>query len=247
MYDFSFYFMLFFGFAVVGWLTECISCSIWYHRFIIDRGFLLGPYCPIYGVGALGGYVFLSSYQDEPVALFTLAMVGASIIEYITSVVMEKMFKARWWDYSNQPFNIEGRVCLKNSILFGIMGLGFVYYVKPAYLYIVSLVSHRFLIILSLICLFIYISDTIISFILMSKIKTKISNVRKDSTYDIDREMKILIKDYKFYFTRLFKSFPGVSFNVPSSEQIVTTIVKTLNNFDAKKRKNHITKKDLKK
>lgn len=235
MYDFAFYFMLFFGFSVVGWITECISCSIWYHRFIIDRGFLLGPYCPIYGFGALGGYIFLSSYADEPVALFTMAMVGASIIEYLTSVVMEKLFNARWWDYTKQPFNIEGRICLKNSILFGIMALVFIYYVKPAYLYLVSLVSHRFLIVLSLICLCIYILDTIISFILMSKIKNKITNVRKDSTYDIDKEIKVLLKDYKFYFRKLFKSFPGVSFNVPSSEEIVATITKTL---DTKRHKN---------
>ena len=247
MYDFAFYFMLFFGFSVIGWITECISCSIWYHRFIIDRGFLLGPYCPIYGVGALGGYIFLSSYSDEPVALFTLAMVGASIIEYITSVIMEKIFKARWWDYTNQPFNIEGRVCLKNSILFGLMGLGFVYFIKPAYEYLVGLVSHKFLIILCLICVFIYVLDTIISFILMSKIKNRITNVRKDSTYDIDREMKALLKDYKFYFTKLFKSFPGVSFNVPSSEEIVTTITKTLNNFDTKRHKRHKDEKELKK
>ena len=237
MYDFAFYFMLFFGFSVVGWITECISCSIWYHRFIIDRGFLLGPYCPIYGFGALGGYIFLSSYADEPVALFTMAMVGASIIEYLTSVVMEKLFNARWWDYTKQPFNIEGRICLKNSILFGIMALVFIYYVKPAYLYLVSLVSHRFLIVLSLICLCIYILDTIISFILMSKIKNKITNVRKDSTYDIDKEIKVLLKDYKFYFKKLFKSFPGVSFNVPSSEEIVATITKTLDTKRYKNRK----------
>ena len=246
MYDFAFYFMLFFGFSVVGWITECISCSIWYRRFIINRGFLLGPYCPIYGVGALGGYLFLSSYSDEPIALFTLAMVGSSIIEYLTSVAMEKIFKARWWDYTNQPFNIEGRVCLKNSILFGIMGLIFVYFVKPSYEYLVSLVSHRFLITLCLICFIIYILDTIISFILMSKIKNKISQGRKDSTYEIDKEIVGLLKDYTFYFKKLFKSFPEVSFNVPSSEQIVKAITKTLNNFDTKKH-NKNTKKDLKK
>ena len=237
MYDFAFYFMLFFGFSVVGWLTECVSCSIWYRRFIYNRGFLLGPYCPIYGVGALGGYLFLSGYADEPIALFTLAMVGASIIEYLTSVIMEKIFKARWWDYSNQPFNIEGRICLKNSVLFGIMGLLFVYFVKPFYEHIVSLVSSNTLIIISIICLIIFVTDGIITYILMSKIKNKIVEVRKDSTYDIEREIKGLFKDYTFYFKKLFKSFPGVSFNVPSSEQIVSTITNTINSYNIKNKK----------
>ena len=237
MNDFAFYFMLFFGFSVVGWLTECVSCSIWYRRFIYNRGFLLGPYCPIYGVGALGGYLFLSGYADEPIALFTLAMVGASIIEYLTSVIMEKIFKARWWDYSNQPFNIEGRICLKNSVLFGIMGLLFVYFVKPFYEHIVSLVSSNTLIIITIICLIIFIIDSIVTYILMFKIKNKIVEVRKDSTYDIEREIKGLFKDYTFYFKKLFKSFPGVSFNVPSSEQIVSTITNTINSYNIKNKK----------
>ena len=236
MYDFAFYFMLFFGFSVVGWLTECISCSIWYHRFIYNRGFLLGPYCPIYGVGALGGYLFLSSYADEPIALFTMAMVGASIIEYLTSFIMEKIFKARWWDYTKEPFNIEGRVCLKNSILFGIMGLVFVYYVKPFYEHTVGLVSNNTLITLSIICSVILIIDCITTYILMSKIKNQIVEVKKDSTYDIDKAIIELFKGYTFYLKKLFKSFPGVSFNVPSSEQIVSTITKTINGYNLKKK-----------
>lgn len=234
MYDFAFYFMLFFGFSVVGWLCECVSCSIWYRRFIYNRGFLLGPYCPIYGVGALGGYLFLSDYANEPIALFTMAMVGASIIEYLTSVIMEKIFKARWWDYTKEPFNIEGRVCLKNSILFGIMGLVFVYFVKPFYEHAVSLVSTNTLITISIICMIIFITDCIITYILMSKIKNRIVEVKKDSTYDIEREIKGLLKDYTFYFKKLFKSFPGVSFNVPSSEQIVSTITSTINSYNLK-------------
>lgn len=237
MYNFSFYFMLFFGFSVVGWLTECVSCTIWYRRLIRDRGFLLGPYCPIYGVGAVGGYIFLSGYANEPIALFTLAMVGATIIEYLTSYIMEKIFKARWWDYTKEPFNIEGRVCLKNSILFGIMALIFVYFVKPFYENLVSKVSHNTLIIMAIICLIIFIVDCITSFILMSKIKNKIVEVRKDSTYDIDKEIKELFKSNKFYFRKLFKSFPGVSFNVPSSEQIVSSITKTLTSFETKNKK----------
>ena len=246
MYDFCFYFMLFFGFSVLGWIGECISCTINTHKFTYNRGFLLGPYCPIYGVGAVGGYLFLSGYADEPIALFTLAMVGATIIEYLTSYLMEKIFKARWWDYTKEPFNIEGRVCLKNSVLFGIMGLLFVYFVKPFYENAVTLVSDNTLIIMSIICSLIFITDMIVSYVLISKIKSKIVEVRKDSTYDIDNEIRGLFKDYTFYFKKLFRSFPGVSFNVPSSEEIVSTITKTLGTFDTKKRKKKKEEKNQK-
>ncbi|MDE5587247.1 MAG: putative ABC transporter permease, partial [Bacilli bacterium] len=86
----------------MGWFLECIFCTIDDKKLVYDRGFLLGPYCPIYGCGALYMYFFLDKYQSDPLALFIMAMVGTSILEYVTSFLMEKIFRARWWDYSNR-------------------------------------------------------------------------------------------------------------------------------------------------
>lgn len=237
MYNAAFYFLLFFSFSVIGWIVECVSCTFWYHKFVHDRGFLLGPYCPVYGFGALYMYIFLSRYKSDALALFIMAVVGTSIIEYITSVLMEKVFKARWWDYTKEPFNLNGRICLKNSILFGILGLGFIYYVKPLYENIVDKIGNNTLIIISIILFTIFLIDCIISFIIMSKLKNKIFDIRHDSTSEIDAEVKEILNDYRFYIKRLFKSFPGISFNLPSGEEIVSSITKTLNNFDTNKKK----------
>lgn len=241
----SFYFFLFITFSVIGWFTECVSCTLWYRKFIHNRGFLLGPCCPVYGFGAVFMYVFLSKYENEPVALFTMAVVGTSIIEYIASVIMEKIFRARWWDYTKEPFNINGRVCLKNSILFGIMGLGFIYYVKPIMEDIAKKIPTNTFNMVNLILFIILMIDVVISFILMTKIKKKIVNIRHDSTEDIDKEIKNILKDYKYYFKNLFRAFPGVSFNLPKGEDIVKSITKTLNTFDITKKSRKETKKKL--
>ena len=248
MYDYAFLFMLFFGFSVFGWILECVSCSIWYHKFVHDRGFLLGPYCPIYGVGALGGYFILSHYADEPFTLFIMAAVGSTVIEYITSYIMEKIFNARWWDYSDRHFNIEGRVCLRNSFLFGVMGLGFVYFVKPFYENITDKIDSNTLIITSIVCSIIFVIDFIVSFILMNKIKKKIVAIKKDRTSDIEKATKEIFKNYKFSLTKLFNSFPGIKFNIPSGEQIVLSIINTLNSsIEPKKEKlKKLTKKKKK-
>ena len=107
MYNICFYFFMFFCYSIFGWVMECICCSINEKRFVHDRGFLIGPYCPIYGYGAMYMYLFLNRYYDDLITLFVMAVVGTSLLEYLTSYFMEKIFKARWWDYSNVRFILE--------------------------------------------------------------------------------------------------------------------------------------------
>ncbi len=96
-----------------------------------NRGFLYGPYCPIYGFGAIIVAFFLKPFFNNPILIFLLGCILTSLLEYITSYIMEKLFDAKWWDYSNIPFNLNGRVCLLNSVLFGILGLFLTYVVHP--------------------------------------------------------------------------------------------------------------------
>lgn len=102
-----FYFMIY---SVVGWIYETTLCSIT-DRHFVNRGFLNGPYCPIYGSGALLDVLILGRIEN-PFLLFILGVLVTCSLEYLTSYVMEKLFKARWWDYSDKKFNIGGRVCL---------------------------------------------------------------------------------------------------------------------------------------
>ncbi len=110
-------------YSFLGWLYESTICSFLTKKKFINRGFLIGPYCPIYGVGATLCTAFFNEYNSSNVFfIFLICAVGACIIEYITSYIFEKLFNTRWWDYSRLPFNIKGRVCLYGAIIFGFAG-----------------------------------------------------------------------------------------------------------------------------
>ena len=131
--DVEVYVLLFFTYAIIGWVMEVTVKYIQYKRFI-NRGFLIGPYLPIYGAGGILITLFLKRYLNDPIALFVFGMIICTILEYITSFVMEKLFHARWWDYSNKKFNINGRVCLGTMIPFGLLGLLIMYVLNPFFL-----------------------------------------------------------------------------------------------------------------
>ena len=138
------YVLYFFFYSAVGWLGESIYCSVGAKKWI-NRGFLTGPMCPIYGTGAIAMSVLLTPVKSldvripvaghdiliTPLLVFLAGMVVCDVVEFITSVLMEKLFHARWWDYSNNKFNIQGRICLKHTIYWGIASLLFLYIVHP--------------------------------------------------------------------------------------------------------------------
>ena len=101
-------------YSIIGWVYESTICSIG-HRKLINRGFLNGPYCPIYGTGAVLVLLVLGRIQNPVLLFFAGALVTCSL-EYLTSWLMEKLFHARWWDYSKRKFNIGGRVCLIGAV-----------------------------------------------------------------------------------------------------------------------------------
>lgn len=123
--------LYFFIYAILGWCCEVVYCSVPAGHFI-NRGFLNGPYCPIYGFGALVILAFLEPFFAQPVLVFLLGILATSALEYFTSWLMEKLFHARWWDYSQKKFNLKGRICLQNSLMFGALGLILVYFIHPA-------------------------------------------------------------------------------------------------------------------
>ena len=131
----------FFIYAILGWVCEVVYCAV-IDRQIENRGFLFGPYCPIYGFGAVIVLKLLVPLEAWPVWLFFAAMVACTLLEYVTSWAMEKVFDMRWWDYSQLKFNINGRVCLLNSVLFGVLGLALVYVVHPIVSDVVEKMPH---------------------------------------------------------------------------------------------------------
>lgn len=128
---FSYSFLLLMVYSVLGWCGEMVYCSISQRRLCEKRGFLNGTICPIYGHGALVVLLCLDGGCKNPVLTFLLGAILTSIVEYLTSYVMEKLFHMRWWDYSRYRFHINGRVCLLNSTLFGIASVFLCHLANP--------------------------------------------------------------------------------------------------------------------
>lgn len=131
MTRFCFIFFLLMIYSFLGWCGEMIYCSLGQRRLCEKRGFLNGPICPIYGHGALIVLLCLDGGCENPLLTFLWGAVLTSIVEYITSYIMEKLFHMRWWDYSHYKFHINGRVCLLNSTLFGLASVFLCHFADP--------------------------------------------------------------------------------------------------------------------
>ena len=181
----------------------------------INRGFFIGPYCPIYGFSAVIMTFILGKYQDDPFALFILAMVICTFFEYVTGFIMEKLFKARWWDYSNKTFNINGRVCLENSVIFGVLGCVVIMWVNPLLESLLSMIPENLLIYISSVLLIAFLIDNIVSFKIISKFSSYFSSEGKDNTEEINEKVKDTFKKKSFFNKRLFEAFPNVKSILP--------------------------------
>lgn len=124
------FFLWFVFYSCAGWIYESTLCSITDKK-LVNRGFLNGPVCPVYGFGAITVIFFLSDNQSSYLELFVTGSVLACTIEYITSVLLEKLFHAKWWDYTRYKFNIHGRVCFLGAIVFGTFSVVLIKFIHP--------------------------------------------------------------------------------------------------------------------
>lgn len=128
----------FFIYSFFGWVMETCYVAILDKKFI-NRGFVNGPVCTIYGFGALTVYFILKPFENNILILFIMGIIVPSILEYFTGWLMEVIFKTTWWDYSNYRFNIKGRICLFNSIIWGVLTVALFLVIQPFVNFIISL------------------------------------------------------------------------------------------------------------
>lgn len=212
LYNFLYLFLLFIIYSMIGYIIEVITVSICMKKITFSRGFLIGPYIPIYGIGIISIVRLLSKYQNDILVLFIMSTIICTIIEYLTSFLMEKLFKLRWWDYSDKNFNINGRVCLTNSVLFGFGGIIIMKIVNPFIESIILKLSPWLIIVLSTIFLLGFLIDVIISIIAILNIKIDIKKyTKKDATEAIKKEVREALKRHRFTTERLFAAFPNVT------------------------------------
>lgn len=206
------YFLLFLIYSFIGWIME-ICVTFYKSKKIINRGFLIGPYCPIYGYASIIMILYLNHYKDNPLTVFLLAVVICTFIEYIISYIMEKLFNARWWDYSNYKFNINGRVCLINAFFFGVLGTFLVYYANPFFENILLKINTNTLNTISLILMILFITDFIISMYATFKLKSSINKINKDNTEEFKKKFKEKIEN-KILSRRILKAYPKYKNNI---------------------------------
>lgn len=203
------YSILFFIYSFIGWLMEVILSLYNEHKFV-NRGFLLGPCCPIYGFGSLLLYFLLKNYTNNFIVLFILTMFICSLLEYTTSYIMEKIFKLRWWDYTNMKYNLNGRICLETMTPFSLLGVIAIKYVTPYLIKFINNFSLKVTLTISIILITIFIVDIIISLIIVFRLKL-VAKDKKDSTIDIKKAISKFIKNDLYVYERILKAFPNLN------------------------------------
>lgn len=131
----------FFVYAFLGWCTEVSFAALTSGKFV-NRGFLNGPVCPIYGCGVVIVLFFLEPLRENTLLLFLGSVVLTSVLEWLTGFVLERIFHQRWWDYSNEPFNLGGYICLRFSIAWGLACLLVVDVIHPTIHWLITLIPH---------------------------------------------------------------------------------------------------------
>lgn len=203
-------FLIFFIYSIGGWLIESVG-GIFTKKKFVNRGFLMGPYCPIYGVGVVLITLFLSKYHNDVIALFLLSAVLCGTLEYLTSYIMEKLFKARWWDYSNMKYNINGRICLETLVWFAIAGVVIIHWFNPALQSLLLRIPEVPLHIITGILASLFFIDCIISLNVINSVKSikvTVTNQVKDNTDEISKKVREIVMEKSLPYRRLISAFP---------------------------------------
>ncbi len=213
VYSFFHLFLIFFIYSVIGYIIEIVTIFLNFHKLNLHRGFLLGPYLPVFGIGGVLMNALLQKYLDDPFALFCMSMFICSTVEYFSSLLLEKIFKLRWWDYKDKKFNINGRICLENAFGFGIGGVLFLKFVNPTIIHFIDTLSEKTVIMIGCFIFVLFLGD--ILFTLNSLLKINIDfnyYLHKDATDEVKKQMKANLQKGLFGTVHIFKSFPKTSY-----------------------------------
>lgn len=171
-------YICFFIYSIIGWIWESFLCSSVELKKLVNRGFFLGPYCPIYGLGATLSYLLLRDIGSATL-IFILASIVSCTIEYIVGYILEKMFKDRWWNYDNYPFQLHGRVCLYGLVIFGLANVVIVKISTPFLMFSLSVIKDSILIGLAISISLVSFVDLIITISARKKLNKKLSNIHE--------------------------------------------------------------------
>lgn len=202
---FLYWFLYFSVCSFLGWICEVVYCSIPAKKFI-NRGFLKGPVCPVYGFGAVFViYIMMGLNIKSSILIFIFGGVIASIIEFLADILLEYVFHTRLWNYSNRKFNIKGRVCLLNSTLFATLSLFLMKFIHPVITSLINKFSNITIIITALIFLLIFLVDISLTVteVINLNVTLKNMNILKELKKEFNKK-EFKIRSHK----RLIEAFP---------------------------------------
>ena len=188
-YNFIDILIYFITYSFLGWIMESIFRSVCEKK-LINTGFLRGPFCPIYGIGAVIMILFLKNFSKNLILLFFISIIVFTIWEYLVGVLLEKLFHTKYWDYSDNKFNFQGRICLMNSIFWGILGVVFIQYIHPFIESIIEKVDIRLLTYIYSIIGIVMLIDAITSIIKVKNIKVTLEKIE-----ELNKEIKEKLKE----------------------------------------------------
>lgn len=170
--------MYFIVYSFLGWVMESVIKTV-VQKKPVNSGFLYGPFCPIYGFGAIIMFLFLQRFRDNPIILFIIAFFVLSLWEYLVGWMLEKIFRTKYWDYTQNKFNIKGRVCLMNSLFWGFLGVVFIRYIHPFIIEKIDIIKTNDLLFLTVTLSIIMLVDLITSIIKVKNINIKLEKLKE--------------------------------------------------------------------
>lgn len=189
------WFLYFILYSFLGWAYESTLCSITGKK-LVNRGFLTGPLCPVYGFGALLILLVFDDPKAGLVPLFLSSMVLTSTVEYLTSVILERLFHTRWWDYSGRPFNIHGRVFLLGALVFATFSVLLVRVLHPVMAEAIGRIPSYFQAVSASAILALFLSDLFLTVRHLLLLNGRLAAVREDLERHV-REGRLRVEDLK--------------------------------------------------
>ena len=204
--------LIFFIYSCLGWCMEVALKYRQFHRFI-NRGFFTGPILPIYGSGvALITVVveWLAPFESGYGTTFAISFLLCGTVEYLASYYMEKRYHARWWDYSQKPMNLHGRVWIGNLVLFGLGGTAVVHLTNPLLYRLFAMVSLAAREDVAGALLAVFAAACVVTHFKMKLVKIGVESSEADNTEAISREVRLLLSDRSFFYKRFADAYPEV-------------------------------------
>lgn len=187
---FNEYMLCFFLYGFVGWCTEVGFAAVKQRRFV-NRGFLNGPICPIYGVGVTFVILLLTPFSRNVFFFYVFSVIVVTILEGTTGWAMDKIFHNKWWDYSHMPFNLGGYVCLLFSMLWGAACIFIIYFLHPAVYKGLSLLPNALELVLTILLFAVLLADITVTFSAIFKFNKSLAHLRKitDELHEISDQL----------------------------------------------------------